>query len=102
MELKLLFIFCAGLFLIGTGIRVWRKQEMTFVAGYGEFYQPTNEPLLAKRIGVIVMALGAETWILLSLALYNVPGFEAYIYGITAFLHVMVILLLIAIDQLSS
>ena len=102
MELKLLFIFCVGLFLIGTGIRVWIKQEMTFLAGYGEFYHPTNESLLAKRIGVIVMALGIETWILLSLALYNVPGFEAYIYGIAAFLHVMVILLLIAIDQLSS
>ena len=102
MGLKLLFIFCVGLFLIGTGIRVWRKQEMSFVAGYGEFYHPTNEPLLAKRIGIIVMALGVETWILLPLALYNVPGFEAYIYGITAFLHVMVILLLIAIDQLSS
>ena len=69
MGLKLLFIFGVGLFLIGTGIRVWKKQEVSFVAGYGEFYHPTNEPLLAKRIGIIVMALGVETWILLPLAL---------------------------------
>ena len=100
MELKLLFIFFVGVFLIGIGMRIWKKQDVSFVAGYGEFYHPTNEPLLAKRIGTIVMALGIETWILLPLALY-VPDFEASIYGIMAFLHVMTILLLIAIDQLS-
>ena len=101
MGLKLLFILGVGVFLMGTGLRVWKKQEVSFVAGYGEFYHPTNEPLLAKRIGIIVMTLGIETWILLPLALF-VPDFEAYIYGIIAFLHVMTILLLIAIDQLSS
>ena len=42
MELKLLFIFCVGLFLIGTGKRIWSKQEMIFIAGYGEFYHPNN------------------------------------------------------------
>lgn len=101
MGLKLLFIFAVGLFLIGTGVRIWKKQEVSFVAGYGEFYRPTNEPVLAKRIGIIVMALGVETWILLTIALY-VPGFGAHIYGMIAFLHVMTILLLIAIDQLSN
>ena len=63
MGLKLLFILGVGVFLMGTGLRVWKKQEVSFVAGYGEFYHPTNEPLLAKRIGIIVMALGVETWI---------------------------------------
>lgn len=101
MGLKLLFIFCVGLFIIGTGLRVWKKQEVSFLAGYGEFYHPTNEPLLAMRIGIIVMELGVETWILLPLALY-VSGFEAYIYGMSTFVHVMAILLLIAIDQLSG
>lgn len=101
MGLKLLFIFFVGAFLLGTGARIWKKQLVSFVAGYGEFYHPTNEPVLAKRIGMIVMALGIETWILLPLALYF-PNFEAYIYGIIAFLHVMTILLLIAIDQLSG
>ncbi len=74
MELKLLFIFLVGVFLIGTGMRIWKKQEVSFVAGYSEFYYPTNERLLAKRIGTIVIALGIETWILLPLALY-VPDF---------------------------
>ena len=101
MGLKLLFIFFVGVFLLGTGMCVWKKQNVSFVAGYREFYYPTNEPLLAKRIGIIVMALGVETWILLPLALY-VPTFEASIYGIMAFVHVMIILLLIAIDQLSG
>jgi hypothetical protein len=101
MGLKLLFVFLVGLFFMGTGAYIWKKQQVSFVAGYGEFYHPTNEPLLAKRIGIVVMALGGETWILLSLALY-LPSFEASIYGITAFLHVLSILLLIATDQLSS
>lgn len=100
MGLKLLFIFMVGLFLIGTGARIWKKQQVSFIAGYGEFYRPTCERLLAKRIGFIVMALGVETWILLPLALY-LPSFEVSIYGITALLHVMTILLFIAIDQLS-
>lgn len=99
--LKLLFIFIVGIFFLGTGLRVRLKQRVSFVAGYGEFYHPTNERLLAKRIGMVMMALGVETWILLSLALY-VPSVKVSIYGIIAFLHVMTILLFIAIDQLSA
>ena len=100
MGLKLLFIFMVGLFFIGTG-HVFGKATSFVYSRLWEFYRPTNERLLAKRIGFIVMALGVETWILLPLALY-LPSFEASIYGIIAFLHVMTILLFIAIDQLSS
>lgn len=101
MALKLLFIFIVGLFLFGTGTYVWKKQQVSFIAGYGEFYHPRNEQLLAKRIGTVVMALGVETWILLPLALY-IPEFKASVYGFVAFLHVLLILLLIATDHISS
>lgn len=93
---------CCGIllssFFIFLGIRIWKKEKVTFFAGVSE-NMLKNEKKLAERIGKLIILFGIETVLLIFTSLFII-NFQSYYYGILAMLHVLVILLFLVIDQL--
>lgn len=83
--------FC--FFFILAGVYIWRKGTVNFIAGYEEGII-ADEKGLAKRIGLVIMAFGAECLLLLLLNLYFLP-LEAFYIGVLAILNIISILFLI-------
>ena|GEM_PF-6425316 len=81
-----------SLSFILTGLYVWRKGIVNFIAGYQEG-SIQDEKGLAKRISIVIMAYGVECLILLLLNIYLFP-LEAYYIGVLTILNVLIILLL--------
>ena len=90
--MNLLFGTAFCLFFVTAGLHVWRKGMVNFIAGYEEG-SIRDEKGLARRIGIVIMAFGAECFILLCLNLYLHP-LEAYYIGILAIVNVSIVLLL--------
>lgn len=73
---------------------------MSFLAGYAKD-KVNNEKLMAKRIGLVIILFGFETILLIAVNLYIMPV-DALIYGILAGLHVLAILLVMVLTQISN
>ena len=89
-----------GSFFILLGLFIWRKGSMSFLAGYAKD-KVNNEKLMAKRIGLVIILFGFETILLIAVNLYIMPV-DALIYGILAGLHVLAILLVMVLTQISN
>ncbi len=63
---------------------------MNFIAGYQEG-AIEDEKGLAKRIGIVMIAFGVESFILVLLHLFLLP-IEAYYIGVLAILNILIIL----------
>ncbi|MEH7444255.1 hypothetical protein V7201_18235 [Bacillus sp. JJ1122] len=89
-----------GSFFVMLGIFIWRKGSVSFLAGYakGKIH---NEKLMAKRIGIVSILFGLETILLIAITLF-ITEVDGLIYGILAILHILVILLLMILTQMSD
>lgn len=89
-----------GSFFILLGLFIWRKGSVSFLAGYAKD-KVNNEKLMAKRIGLVVILFGIETILLIAVSLFVMPV-DALLYGILAGLHVLAILFLMVVTQMSK
>jgi hypothetical protein len=89
-----------GCFFILLGLFIWRKGSVSFLAGYAKD-KVNNEKLMAKRIGLLVILFGIETILLIAVSLYVMPV-DALIYGILVGLHILAILFLMVLTQMSQ
>jgi hypothetical protein len=88
-----------GSFFILLGLVIWKKGRVSF-SGYAKD-KVNNEKLMAKRIGLVVILFGFETILLIAVSLYVMP-LDALIYGILAGLHILAILFLMVLTQMSQ
>ena len=89
-----------GSFFILLGLFIWRKGSVSFLAGYAKD-KVNNEKLMAERIGLVVILFGFETILLIAVSLYLIQV-DALIYGVLAGLHVLAILFLMVLTQMSK
>ncbi|WP_079504897.1 hypothetical protein [Mesobacillus jeotgali] len=89
-----------GSFFILLGLFIWRKGSVSFLAGYAKD-KVNNEKLMAKRIGLVIVLFGIETILLIGISLFIMPV-DGLIYGVLAGIHVLVILILMVLTQLSD
>lgn len=89
-----------GSFFILLGLFIWKKGSVSFLAGYAKD-KVKNEKLMAQRMGLLVILFGFETILLIAVSLYVMPV-EALIYGVLAGLHVLAILLVMVLTQMSN
>ncbi|MEH7883833.1 hypothetical protein V7654_05865 [Bacillus sp. JJ1609] len=89
-----------GSFFVLLGIFIWRKGSVSFLAGYAKD-KINNEKLMAKRIGIVIILFGLETILLIATSLF-VTEVDGFIYGILAILHILTILLLMILTQMSE
>ncbi|MBT2680562.1 hypothetical protein J7E38_16255 [Bacillus sp. ISL-35] len=100
MIAKMVYGGLLGSFFILLGLFIWRKGSVSFLAGYAKD-KVNNEKLLAKRIGLVIILFGFETIILIAVSLYVMPV-DALLYGILTGLHVLAILFLMVVTQMSK
>lgn len=89
-----------GSFFIILGIFIWRKGSVSFLAGYTKG-MINNEKLMAKRIGIVIILFGLETILLIALQLF-VINVDGLIYGMLAIIHILAILFLMILTQMSK
>lgn len=89
-----------GSFFVLIGIFIWRKGSVSFLAGYVKD-KIHNEKLMAKRIGIVSILFGLETILLIAISLF-ITEVDGLIYGILAILHILAILLLMILTQMSE
>jgi hypothetical protein len=88
-----------GSFFILLGLFIWRKGSVSFFAGYAKD-KVNNERLMAKRIGLVVILFGIETILLIGVSLF-VMQMDVLIYGVLAGMHLLAILFLMMLTQIS-
>ena len=89
-----------GSFFILLGLFIWRKGSVSFLAGYAKD-KVNNERIMAKRIGLVIILFGFETILLIAVNLF-VMQIDGLIYGVLAGLHVLAILFLMVLTQMSK
>ncbi|MFJ8262905.1 hypothetical protein ACIQ4I_13275 [Rummeliibacillus sp. NPDC094406] len=89
-----------GSFFIILGIFIWRKGSVSFLAGYAKD-RINNEKLMAKRIGIVIILFGLETILLIALHLF-VINVDGLFYGMLTIMHILAILFLMILTQMSK
>lgn len=99
MAIKIGSGFVIGLLLIGAGYLVRTKQMFSFLAGFREVWEPVNQERLGKRIGVLLSILGVIA-IFTAIATIWFGDIVATISGVLALIAVILVVIVIALDQI--
>ena len=99
MEFNIIIGLAIGFGFIWLGHFVRTKQSFSFLAGFGESWQPVHEERLGKRIGILLIVLG---FIVIFTSFFSIwfedaPG---KISGILAIMDVIFIIIVIGLDQI--
>lgn len=95
--MQFLFGVILSSFFVFLGLYVWKKGSVNFLAGYQK-ETITHEKRLAKNIGLVIIAFGIESALVIGIFLY-IYHFETFYFGILAMIHVLIILSLFIMNQ---
>ncbi|WP_026694054.1 hypothetical protein [Peribacillus kribbensis] len=92
--MNVIVCLAASVFFVLLGTFIWKSQYTAFFA---EMVTPRNQRVLSRRIGFLIIFLGIETMICF---LLRGAGIDGTMYGILVIFHILLLLLLLALDQL--
>ncbi|HLR79669.1 MAG TPA: hypothetical protein VK119_03700 [Bacillota bacterium] len=99
MGIDLLIGLIIGTTLIGAGYIIRTKKVFSFLAGFGETWEPVNRGRLGNRIGLLLIILGIIA-ILTSIFAIWFGATAGKISGILAIIDVILIIISIGLDRM--
>jgi hypothetical protein len=99
MGIKMVIGLIIGISLIGAGYIVRTKGEFSFLAGFGETWEPINKERLGNRIGILLIILGVIA-ILTAIFTLWFGDLVGKVSGILAIINVIIIIIVIGLDRM--